>query len=184
MSPHKRRISLVVDASVGRAASEEAVDSGAHCGHPCREALKAIRNHEQLEMAFSPRLWEEWKRNQSRFSHKWLTQMYARKKVHRLPEETNRHDGVEKAAASTLTPRQANAVTKDSHLIAAALEADLRVISLDETVRGLLVALCDVCADLGRLYWTNPCNAPQTGPSCAVWLENGAPREEPLKLCP
>ncbi|HHQ47758.1 MAG TPA: hypothetical protein ENK19_02620 [Acidobacteria bacterium] len=109
--------------------------------------------------------------------------MFARKKVHRLREETDRHDGVEKAAAERLTPGQANAVEKDSHLVAAALQADRRIVSLDDTVRGLLAALCDPCPGLDRLYWTNPCRDPETGPSCTAWLENGAPEAESLKLC-
>ena len=184
MSRSRKRISLIVDASVARAASGEAVDPRAHCGRLCRQALEAIRNHERLGVAFSPRLWEEWKRNRSRFSSAWLTQMYGRKKVDLLPREANRHDGVERAAAARMTQQQAKAVHKDSHLVAAALQADLRVISLDDRARDLVSRLCNVCSDLGRLYWASPCAEPAAGPTCVAWLEGGAPGENTLKLCP
>src|SRR5271165_1159009 len=69
---------LVVDASVMRAAGgEEATDPApAHA----RDILKAILTicHRVCVCA---ELREEWKRHQSRFARRWLTQMYASRKV-------------------------------------------------------------------------------------------------------
>src|SRR3712207_5775264 len=78
MTRAKNSRRIVTDADVARAAG------GADARHPsaraCRDFLMRMLQicH---RCAMTPELLDEWRRHQSRYARRWLTQMFARKKV-------------------------------------------------------------------------------------------------------
>ena len=159
-APGKARTSklLVVDASVMAAAGSEAAT------HPtpahARDALKAILTicH---KVCLSPELSEEWKRHQSRFAKRWLTQMYARRKVVALEPPACHEILADIRAFHAITQSEMAAVEKDIHLIAAALASDRAVLSWDQRVA---IAIRKVCVDkttvtsksISHVLWIDP----------------------------
>ncbi len=149
---------LVVDASVMRApGGEEATDPApAHA----RDALKAILTicH---RVCLSPELREEWKRHQSRFARRWLTQMYAARKVVAREPPSCSEILADVRSFRSITQSDIAAVEKDIHLIAAALMTDRTVLSWDDRVAAVIRK---VCADtrtvtskaIRHLLWINP----------------------------
>lgn len=114
--PIVRSQSLVIDASVARAAGpEESI-------HPtaarCRNFLIAVQAicH---RLVFTEAIAEEWNRHQSGFARRWRRAMFARKKIDRLevPEDDAFRGQLGELAASEKT---GNAMLKDAHLIEAA----------------------------------------------------------------
>ena len=63
-----------------------------------------------------------------------------------------------------------DAMTKDAHLIEAALETDRRIASLDDTTLGHFSRLSVAFTDIRTIHWTNPTE----GDGCLAWIEPGA----------
>lgn len=159
-TPRKARTSklLVVDASVMAAAGGEAATdpTPAHA----RDALKAILTicH---KVCLSPELSEEWKRHQSRFARRWLTQMYAARKVVARQPPACHEILADIRAFHAITQPEFAAVEKDIHLIAAALVSDRAVLSWDHRVA---MAIRKVCLDkttvmsksISHVLWIDP----------------------------
>ena len=72
----KDAMRLVIDADVARSIPENVIDS-----HPCRAFLETVRTAD-YGVVMTPKLSDEWKRNCSRFSSRWLTAMQRRGRVH------------------------------------------------------------------------------------------------------
>ena len=165
----RRRLVLVVDASVARAASEPpSVESP---GGPCREFLLEMLDS-GCRVAMSREMFSEWKRNESEFARTWRAEMVGRKRVvvkRELRDEIGFDDAVE---AAGFTKNQRAAVEKDRHLVLLAVATDRAVVSLDEVVRGLLR---DRSEELQRLLddldWVNPAREEDMA---VVWLREGA----------
>jgi hypothetical protein len=104
--------------------------------------------------------------------------MVARKKVARPDVASNDafRDGVEN---SGLTERECAAALKDAHLIEAALISDLRVVSLDETVRAIFRKAAPRVPLLRPVLWANPTKDEE---HIIEWLEAGAEDEEVRQL--
>ena len=113
-------------------------------------------------VCLSPDLSEEWKRHQSRLARRWLTQMYANRKIITCAPSPCDHILADIRSFRTSTPSDITAVEKDIHLAAAALTTDDRtILSNDNRVA---VAIRKVCSDTGtvtsrtiaRILWINP----------------------------
>ena len=117
---------------------------------------------------------EEWRRHRSRFSYRWLTQMFGKKKVDRVSEvqATDVQDAVQRLAS----PEREHA-QKDLHLVAAALVTDRIVLSCDDAARAAFSQL--TVPSLTGLLWANPDRDP---PSVVEWLRRGAPDEAAFRL--
>jgi hypothetical protein len=63
---------------------------------------------------------------------------------------------------------------KDAHLPAAAMQADRRVLSLDDTVRAHFAQSLRCARQLADINWANPMNDEE---HVVPWLEAGAPHE-------
>jgi len=172
MSPGNSK-RLVIDPSIARAAGGT--------DHPvskaCRVCLESILNicHQAV---LTRAITEEWKRHRSNFTFLWLSSMYARKKVARPEVAPNvvLRTGIEN---SGLTEKERAAALKDAHLIEAALESDLRVVSLDETVRAIFRKAAPRVAPLRPVHWANPTKDDE---HTIEWLEGGAKDEEVRQL--
>ena len=99
--------------------------------------------------------------------------MFARKKIDRVEvdaDETLRKQ-LEKAAASE---KQKEAMLKDAHLIEAARVADLRVVALDDVVRGHFREVARSVPRLRDVCWVNPDKQDEEP---LEWLRAGAPAD-------
>ncbi len=182
-APRKARTSklLVVDASVMRAAGGEAATNPtpAHA----RDALKAILTicH---KVCLSPELSEEWKRHQSRFARRWLTQMYAARKVIAREPPACHEILADIRAFHTITQSEFAAVEKDIHLIAAALVSDRAVLSWDHRVA---IAIRKVCIDkttvtsksVSHVLWIDPIADKD---ALHAWLSENGPAQPSWQL--
>jgi hypothetical protein len=74
----------------------------------------------------------------------------------------------------------ADLMQKDRHLIEAALETDLRILSLDDQVRGHFSRRCDDIDLIQDILWANP-RLPDE--ECIDWVVMGTPRKDKRLLC-
>jgi hypothetical protein len=148
MTTNRRSRLLVVDASVAQSAGETE--------HPvsscCRDSLFAILTicH---RVVITEAIQDEWNRHMSRFTRKWLTSMWARKKVH--PCEGVPLSHVDEACDG-LSAAEQDGLRKDLCLVEAACAADGIIVTRDEVIQ----AIWDKCHDrLGvpkPITWINP----------------------------
>jgi hypothetical protein len=175
----KARISklLVVDASIMRAAgSEMATDPVPAHARGALMAILAICHR----VCLSPDLSEEWKRHQSRFARRWLTQMYANRKVIACDPPSCQHLLEDIRSFASTTASDIAAVEKDIHLVAAALTTPHRtILSWDNRVAAVIRK---VCADtktvtsrtIGSMLWINPI---ADHDSLRTWLSETGPTQ-------
>jgi hypothetical protein len=170
-----RSQSLVIDASVARAAGPE--DAVHPTAKRCRDFLLAVLSicHRAV---FTQAIADEWKKHQSGFAKQWRLSMFARKKIDRLdvPEDVAFRDQLTQA---TTKDKDRNAMLKDSHLIEAALLSEMRIVALDEIVRGHFRAAAASIGRLKEVCWVNP-DKPDETP--VDWLQAGAPADNFRKL--
>lgn len=158
---------LVIDASIARAAGSEGAT------HPtsknCRDVLLLVKDvcH---RLVISERISQEWKDHQSTFARRWLVEMFSRKKVQRTepPSEEQVYDWVQELSNSWADDQ---AMWKDAHLLAAALDTDQTVLSLDEIVREKFTRLAGMITQLRSIVWANP-NRPEE--NVLEWIKKGA----------
>ena len=171
--PGKASAGLVIDASIARAAGETEHPVSSACRSFLQEILKICHR-----VVITPEILEEYKEHRSYFTYKWLTSMWAKKKVVRL-------DAVENAAlrqtihSLELTDSVRDAILKDIHLVGAAFATDHTVASLDETVRGYLRQITASVRSLRSLVWVNPT---KDDDHTTDWLRQGANAEEERRL--
>lgn len=165
---------VVVDTSVARAAGTGRADAGPP-SPACVAALDAIAAHQDLEVATSYRLKQEWQQHARPYSWKWLSTMFSRKRVHVVqdpwPDEIALID-----AANDLPGNAHEDVAKDTHLVGLAMLTDRRVVSLDVRQRSLLGHLVGAHPQISALHWASPAEPPTL-----PWLQAGAP--ETAALC-
>lgn len=166
MAKKRGRVRLVIDASVLRAAGE----SEAPSSRECRLFLESVLRICHRAVA-SRALTAEWRRNRSRIGRLWLVQMFARKKVEIFESEAS---VTVDAEGLDLTARQRRALLKDLHLVKTALQADWRVVSLDDGARTIFAHAAGSITALQRLVWVNPV-APEE--RAIEWLEAMCPQE-------
>lgn len=160
---------FVIDTSIAKSAG------GEEATHPtpthCREFLKAIRENNYF-LVFTPDIAEEWHKHRSKFTHKWLTSMYARRLVANEPVAVAELVALrQKTLNCCSTEKIREAVDKDWRLVEAALNCDKTIASLDDTMRGYLQNVAQTISQLQPLFWANPHFQHQ---AVMNWLENGA----------
>lgn len=170
-----RSQSLVIDASVARAAGPE--DAVHPTAKHCRDFLLAVLDicHRAI---FSEAIAEEWKEHQSSFARQWRRSMFARKKIDRIdvPQNIALRQQLEEA---TPHEKQRNAIRKDAHLVEAALTQGMRVVALDETVRNLFRTAAASGGDLRQVCWVNP---DREDDDSLEWIQAGAVAEDSRML--
>ena len=168
--------SFVIDASVVRAAGGE--EASFPASKHCRDLLKAVLSicH---RIVLTQEVMDEWKANWSRFGRKWLTSMYARKKVGWPSVAAN--PALRRAVQEALTdPGDADEALADMHLVEAALAVGARIASRDDRAKGLLKKAAGDVAALRTVIWVNP---DTQAAEVEAWLLNGAPDDARLRLC-
>jgi hypothetical protein len=148
MTANRRSRLLVVDASVARSAGETK--------HPvsscCRDSLLAIRTicH---RVVMTKEVQDEWNRHMSRFTRKWLTSMWARKKVYPCEGVPLRH--VDKVCEGLSTAEQ-DGLRKDLCLVEAACAGDGIVVTRDDVIQAIWHKCYDRLGVPKSITWINP----------------------------
>ena len=158
---------LVIDASVAHASGNEGAVFPT--SKKCRDLLITVLEN-QYEMVMTTEIGEEWRRHQSNFARRWRVSMEARKKVFRMdaaPIIALR----EKLLLHSVGQKQKEAIKKDLILIEAALQSDNTIISLDDTVRGILTKVSKNVGQIKGIVWVNP-DKDEEKP--LHWIKNGA----------
>lgn len=174
---------LVVDASVGKAAGDE--NAEAESSKCCRDFLMAMYEicHKAVD---TPEIRDEWKRHDSRYFRRWRTQMEMKDKMWRPDEDSlseasrDLRDLVVEVIPAT-DARMRRELAKDCHLLAAALEADQIVISLDENAHVGFRRISPRRTSVARINWVNP---EEDCEDVLRWLRAGATREKRRQIDP
>jgi cytochrome c553 len=180
----KNTCSIVVDASIARAAGTTDAPTSSNC----RDFLFGLRDATQCHCVFSPELRDEWKKHASVLSAKWQNSMLSRRRVTHLPAAKNDQlqahlnkcaGTISGQADIALKLKVSTALAKDAHLVEAAIQAGNRVASLDEALRSYLQVCARTHANLKRIAWVNPNNADE---QASDWIQAGAPLDRHRKL--
>jgi hypothetical protein len=112
----------------------------------------------------------EWKKHQSRFASSWLVAMQSKGKIVRIeiPEDSTLPEKLEQLEVGE---KGIKAMLKDVHLVEAARQTDLRIVSSDEAARKLFRAASEHIDELKPIHWVNPTIQED---NCIVWLQAGA----------
>lgn len=123
---------FAIDASVLRSAGAKEGHSS-HCAALLTSILEICHR-----AAFSAEIKAEWDKHQSRFSVKWRASMVARKKMIRLNiEPTQSLLLAQIESVPDLSPLDHLALTKDAHMLAAAVVSDRIILTGDCILRNL-----------------------------------------------
>jgi hypothetical protein len=170
MAKRAKRVRLVIDASILRAAGDRSVPA-----RSCRDFLEAVLEICHQVVACGE-LSGEWRRHRSRYSAVWQRRMISRKK---FKVDSVRAPLKEAVEDLDLPDGQRLDLLKDLHLVEMALQTDGRVASLDESARGLFARASTSLRDLRSLTWVNPMRSED---GAIEWLEKMCPREPERSL--
>ena len=156
---------LVIDASVAKSAGETEHPVSSACRQTLTSVLKICHR-----MVTCREIDAEWKKHQSGFSLKWRAAMQSKGKIVRIviPEDSNLPNKFEQL---DVPGNRRKAMLKDLHLVEAARQTDLRIVSSDEAARKLFRAAAEHIDELKPIFWINPTIQED---DCIEWLKAGA----------
>ena len=157
---------MVIDASVARSAGETE--------HPvssaCRRFLSTTTELGH-RVVMTAEIRREWRKHASRYTRRWLTQMYGRKLV--CVSTMDRDEQLRRKVAREIPS------LPDIHLVKAASAADRLVVSQDERARSAYRRAAGSIPELRRIVWVNPARHSETP---IDWLCSGALAEASRQL--
>ena len=106
-------------------------------------------------VVMTPEITAEWRNHHTRSTQRWLLSMYAKRKVTKL-ESIGSADLRNGIASAGMSEKDQAAMSKDAHLIEAALDADSIVVSWDQRARQLFVQLSIQVGALQSVNWVTP----------------------------
>ena len=163
-------VCLVIDASIAHAAG--GFESKHPTGTMCREVLSRVLGicH---RMAFGERMREEWNRHQSIFAGTWLVKMMSMYKLVIVNDEPipDHLDTIQQYAADA---GLVEVMTKDAHLLAAAIRTGNRILSLDDKIRNHFGGKFRAHDEVTAVVWGNPLIQEE---DAIGWLNEGAPMD-------
>jgi hypothetical protein len=168
--PTKDSKLLVIDTNVMRASGmPDAINDRAKMSRDILSTVREICHR----IVLTDKIKDEWRKHGSRFFRQWLVSMYAKRKVVRVQDPSEKWwcDQLEKC--TTKTP-VLEAMKKDLCLVITALESDNIIISFDETARKQFIDAAKKIRKLKEIVWINPEIFQET----IDWLEQGC---QPLK---
>lgn len=163
---------FVIDACIARSAGGE--DTSHPTGKNCRDFLRYVLDicH---KMILTPEIREEWRSHKSKFATEWLVSMHARKKIIDLDSSCRKNEIREKISSLEVSDKEIEAMTKDIHLLEAALVCDKIVVSTDKKARSLFLDASKVIGQIREIAWRDPTEFPE---EIKIWLQEGAQVEE------
>lgn len=132
----------------------------------------------QITAVYTPELLAEWNKHASNYSSQWLTTMISKSRYRFL---TDYKIIALRELISKLLQNDRVPLEKDVHLVEAALEKCLRIISGDEKAKRKFTKLSATFSELQKIFWVNP-NPDFNG--CILWLQKGMPEDNILLLKP
>ena len=160
---------IVVDASIARSAGMTEYPASLRC----RETLQTML-HYCHRVVITEAVAQEWRTHASRFARGWLASMKAKKKLMQVTDAATYTELLEQLEACIDTPRQREAVSKDFHLVVAALATDKIVITRDKELGKILHDAASEVRTLRSIVFANPEVAED---EIVAWLNRGAPAE-------
>ena len=122
---------------------------------------------------------DEWSKHRSNYSHQWLSNMIAKKKMVPIDLADVSHASLKRRIAGVVSDdAQLPAIYKDLHLVQAGLTTDRIVASWDNNAKQDFSGLCGSIHELRDLVWVNPA----TDAELSDWLESGADFDESRTL--
>lgn len=167
--------SIVIDADIAHSAGNS--PDGSSVAKACRDFLQAVLDicHHAV---WTPEIAAEWKRHASRFSRKWRVQMAGRRKlddVEALPVA-----GLESRVIAGNDPGLLpEKISKDMHLVYAAIATGSPVASCDAAIRRRLVKALPRAIELQSVIWIDPSDQ---AAAPLAWLKQGAPSDRHRRL--
>jgi hypothetical protein len=171
-TPFSKR--LVIDASVTRRYGDTASTDAQLCRHFLMVVLELCHR-----VVVTPGLKAEFMHRHSTQFYTWLRKMRQSGKV----EERNpaKDETLRSSIRSLAAPvARKKAMTKDVHLLEAALLTDENVVSADDAARSAFSLLCRNVPGLRRIVWVNPLHVNEDP---VRWLRRGARPEQERRLC-
>ncbi|MGG4470004.1 hypothetical protein ABER68_18345 [Paenibacillus alvei] len=159
---------LIIDACVARSASENQKPVSTNCRELLSEVLKS--NH---KLGFTNELSQEWKKHNSKFSALVLATLIRRNRVLNIEGNEDSFNFRTKVAEIKDKAR-IPAISKDLHLVEAALLTDKIVLSSDTNARGHFSVVLDDFPELSDVMWLNPVSEED---SVVSWLLQGCKTE-------
>lgn len=164
---------FIVDASTACDAGTK--DPPTERGLLARAFLDALRDAGH-SLALTPALVQEWENHAGRMARRWLVTMYARRRVRHIA--TGNTQALRVGALKTApTPNIRAEMTKDWHLLDAALGTDRTIASSDDLARGWYAHAATVVRGLRLIVWVNPSTS-----DLSAWLHTGAPADTTKQL--
>jgi hypothetical protein len=163
-------VCLVIDTSIAHAAG--GFESKHPIGTMCRELLSRVLGIGH-RMAFGERMKLEWNRHQSLFAGTWLVKMMTMNKLVPVDDEPM-PDHLETMQQHAADPDLVAIMTKDAHLVAAAIRTGNRILSTDEKIRNHFAGKLRVHDEVMALAWVNPTIPDE---NAIEWLNEGAPMD-------
>src|SRR6266404_1453377 len=146
----KRRLGIVIDASIARGAGVK----NDRRSRTCRQFLRWVFRYCH-HLVLSNEIETEWHRHQSRFTLRWLKTMADRDKIDRkgaLNQDALRN----RIAALPIKLQCRRAMAKDAALIVAAQVGDRVIVSLDNKARDLFNRHAETLRTPKGILWRNP----------------------------
>jgi hypothetical protein len=136
----------------------------------CRATLVSIQNG-SFHAVLTKTLENEWQSHRSRFSRLWLIAMRNQNRIIRVDEDSNLHllVAIQHACA---TDDVSAIVTKDFHLVSAALMTDQLLVSFDHTCIYHFRKVSLIVKEIAAITVADPDRHSQ---AVVRWLEAGAP---------
>lgn len=176
----QNKIGIVVDTDIVRAASDDMSNNDNKITAKQCSLFLLTMQEQKLELVFSQQIYEEWKKKRenekqymSCFSANWLASMYARKLVRNVtPQQSGLKD---KVLQEFKLEEEKSDVSKDFHLIEAALAADKTIASCNDKERDKFKQVS--IEQIKNIVWRNPKDE-----DVIEWLKEGAPPKDEYKL--
>lgn len=140
-------LSIVIDADIARSSglTEHPVSSGS------RKLLESVSTSGH-KLAMCPKLKAEWRKHQSSYATRWMSSMYAKKRVASInPSSEIANHILEKIPDS----KEKEIALKDAHLLDAAYETDKIIASNDATARSAFCNIATSKKEIRSILWLN-----------------------------
>jgi len=175
----KNRKQIVIDANVGRGASDDKrfnpqiAGPGDH-SHQCLQAVW----EEKHVAVFNRKLRLEWEKHANSHAKSWLARMTLKDRI--LDEEGEQFsEFLDPACSCHGIDAHRAALAKDFHLIQSALATGQLLLSNERAFPRLVADSCAAVAQLGELHYGNPATE---GDKCRLWIKAGAEKEPKRRI--
>ena len=168
---NKKRIykALVIDVNVASSANDQSEHPQAYY---CADFL-TITLVKEFNIVCTPEIEDEWNNNfESRFLSRWRSGMKSAGLI--MKKDSPKNEILRKKLHNSTKKNSQVVMSKDYHLVEAALITGYIIISLENNSRKHFSIAAQKVGEIKELMWVNP---EKVDEKAIEWLENGAPVE-------